>query len=156
MSAAASNEVDPYKDLVDLVIAGSKELRWEEQPDGRNKLVESNNFESLYYITRSVASPVFAEFVYQLKVFESKIIESRNNMSVERSDIVEQLIRSRVDAFKRSIDSKSSESLRNGKINTANLIDKLLSRKTEKTVTLTGQGKQGFANVFMGKEAENT
>ena len=156
MSAVASNEVDPYKDLVDLIIAGSKELRWEKQANGEDKLVEVNNFESLYYITRSVASPIFAEFVYQLKIFESKMLESRYYMTSERAGVVETLIRGKADAFKRSIDSKSSESLRNGKINIANLIDKLLSRKTEKTVTLAGQGKQGFANVLWGKEAENT
>ena len=75
-------------------------------------------------------------------------------MSKPRAKVMAQQIMAIGASFRRSIDAKSSESLRD-KLNTqSTLIDKLNRTKSERAITFKGEMKRSLKDAFLGKEAE--
>ena len=110
--------------------------------------------ESLYWSTRSVNSVTLGRFVYELKQLEALAFEAINHMSIKRASIIqEQLIRL-VDSYKKSIDSKASESKRDGRNSRLTLIDKLSKNKQERVYTVNDEMKKSFFSGIMGNDVE--
>ena len=75
-------------------------------------------------------------------------------MSKPRAVVMTQQIMAIGASFRRSMDAKSSESLRD-KLNTqSTLIDKLNRTKSERAITLKGEMKKSFMDGMLGREGQ--
>lgn len=110
--------------------------------------------ESLYWATRSVNSNTFGRFVYELKNLETLAFEAVNHMTLKRATVFREQILRLVDAYKKSIDGKSSESIRDKHNSQLTLIDKLSKNKQERVITMPDELKRSFMSGLMGKEAQ--
>ena len=140
------------KDLIDLITESAQ--RVEETPDADGKLVKvlTTDPETIYWKTQIVNSPNFARFVYELKNLEGLGKQAKNHMSFERAAILEKQIAIVVEAYKYSIDAKSSETQRDKRNTQSNLIDRLNRVKIEKSFTARGDAHKSIWQSFTGSE----
>lgn len=110
--------------------------------------------ESLYWSTRSINSNTFGRFVYELKNLESLAFDAANHMSINRAKVFTSQMLRLIDAYKKSVDGKASESIRDKQNSQLTLIDKLSKNKQEKVFTMKDELKRSFLDGIMGKEAD--
>lgn len=146
-------ERDNYKDVVDLLITGSKDAEWVQTDAGIIKQ-DSIDYDSIYWSTRNINSNKFGRFVQKLKVLEGLSKEAIYNMESSRSNVLVSQINNIVSAYKRSIDAKNSETVIDKNHAQSNLLDKLLHRKSEKTLNIKDQTKKGLGSAFLARETE--
>ena len=146
-------ERDNYKDVVDLLITGSKDAEWVQTKEGVIRQ-DSIDYDSIYWSTRNINSNKFGRFVQKLKVLEGLAKEAVYNMERTRSDVLVSQINHVVSAYKRSIDAKNSETVIDKSHAQSNLLDKLLHRKSEKTLNIKDQTKKGLGSAFLARETE--
>ena len=146
-------ERDNYKDVVDLLVTGSKGTEWVQTPQGVVRQ-ESIEYDSIYWSTRNINSNKFGRFVQKLKVLEGLANEAIYNMEVARSNVLVSQIKNIVSSYKRSIDAKNSETVIDKNHAQSNLLDKLLHRKSEKTLNIKDQTKKGLGSAFLARESE--
>ena len=146
-------ERDNYKDVVDLLVTGSKGTEWVQTPEGVVRQ-ESIEYDSIYWSTRNINSNKFGRFVQKLKVLEGLANEAVYNMEVARSNVLVSQIKNIVSSYKRSIDAKNSETVIDKNHAQSNLLDKLLHRKSEKTLNIKDQTKKGLGSAFLARESE--
>lgn len=150
-----SYEQNMHRDVIDLVLAGAKEMRTVAMDDGQLQNVEMPDAEVIYYMTRNVNAPSFSNFVFQIKMLQSLAEQAPYAMSKPRADVIVTQINSFISAFKRAIDAKSSETMRTEKDKQATLIDKIVHHKEEKTLNLVDKSKgKGIAQMFGGGQQE--
>ncbi len=140
-------------DIIDLINTAAHHLEQVER-DGKTQSELVLDPESLYWSTRSVNSDTFGRFVYELKNLESLSYEAINHMSPERASVFSGQILRLVDAYKKSIDGKASESRRDSKNSQLTLIDKLSKNKQERVYTVKGDAKKSFLNGLMGRDGD--
>lgn len=109
--------------------------------------------ESLYWATRSVNSNTFGRFVYELKNLETLAFEAVNHMTLKRATVFRDQILRLVDAYKKSIDGKASESIRDKHNSQLTLIDKLSKNKQERVITMPEELKKTFLEGFGARES---
>ena len=146
-------ERDNYKDVVDLLVTGSKGTEWVQTPQGVVRQ-ESIEYDSIYWSTRNINSNKFGRFVQKLKVLEGLANEAIYNMEVARSNVLVSQIKNIVSSYKRSIDAKNSETVIDKNHAQSNLLDKLLHRQSEKTLNIKDQTKKGLGSAFLARESE--
>lgn len=112
--------------------------------------------ESLYWATRSINSNTFGRFVYELKNLEALAYEAENHMSPNRAKVYKEQILRLVNSYKKSIDGKASESIRDKQNSQLTLIDKLSKNKQERVYTMKDEMKRSFLDGIMGKEADQS
>lgn len=110
--------------------------------------------ETIYWATRSVNANTFGRFVYELKTLESLAFEAHNHMMPNRAKAFREQILRLVDAYKKSVDGKASETIRDKHNSQLNLIDKLSKNKQERVITMPGELKNSFLSGLLGKEAD--
>jgi hypothetical protein len=139
--------------VIDLISTAAHHME-EVETDGVKQKILVLDPESLYWATRSVNSNTFGRFVYELKNLESLAFEAVNHMTLKRAAIFREQILRLVEAYKKSIDGKASESIRDKHNSQLTLIDKLSRNKQERVITLPDELKQGFLSGFVGKESQ--
>ena len=123
-------------------------------PDGTIEKQLVTDPEIAWWKTNLVNSPTFGRFAFELKSFEGLSEQCYNNMSKPRAKVMAQQIMAIGASFRRSIDAKSSESLRD-KLNTqSTLIDKLNRTKSERAITLKGELKKSVMDGMLGREGQ--
>ena len=140
-------------DIIDLINTAAHHMEQVER-DGVTQPELVLDPESLYWSTRSVNSDTFGRFVYELKNLESLAYEAKNHMSPERASSFSGQIFRLVNAYKKSIDGKASESRRDSKNSQLTLIDKLSKNKQERVYTVHGDAKKSFLDGILGKDGE--
>lgn len=143
-----------HNDLIDILIEAAQKVEEVDQPDGSKQKQMVADPEILWWKTNIVNSPHFGRFAYELKGFEHLAEQCYNNMSNPRAAVMAQQILAIASSFRRSIDAKSSESLRDKQNTQSTLIDKINRNKIEKAFTLKGEAKRTFKDALLGKEAE--
>ena len=146
-------ERDNYKDVVDLLITGSKDSRWVQTDEGIVKK-DVIDYDSIYWSTRNINSNRFGRFVQKLKILEGLANEAIYNMERDRANVLVSQITNIVSSYKRSIDAKNSETIIDKHNKQSNLLDKLLHRKSEKTLNIQDQTKKGLGAAFLARESE--
>ena len=140
--------------VIDLISTAAHHMEDVETDGVRQKQLVLDP-ESIYWSTRSVNSNTFGRFVYELKNLESLAYEASNHMSTKRAKVFfDQIIRL-VESYKKSVDGKASESIRDKQNSQLTLIDKLSKNKQERVYTMKDEMKRSFMDGILGKEADN-
>lgn len=143
-----------HNDLIDIMIEASQNVKDIQDANGVYHQELQLDPEVLWWKTHIVNSPVFARFAVQLKRFEQLAQQVYSHMSQERANEYSRQIIAEGLNFRRSIDAKSSESLRNAQNTQSNLIDKINRNKVERAITLKGDAKNTFLGGMMGQKAQ--
>lgn len=141
-------------DLIDIIIQSSQKTVDVVQEDGsvtKEQIVDS---EIMWWKTLSVAANTLGRCAFELKEWERNALSASVNMCGERAENIGHEIMEVGSSFRRSIDSKSSESLRDTRNSCSTLIDKINKNKIERVHTFKGEMKKSMMDVFLGKEAE--
>ncbi len=142
------------QDLVGILIEGSQDVNVGVGENGEEIKTLQLDPEKLYWSTRLINSDRFGRFVLILKRLEQKAFEAKNNMSLPRAVNLAEGILASVKAYKYSIDAKSSETLRDKNNSQSSLLHLLGKNKSEKKITIAGQGKKTFMNGLIGQSGE--
>lgn len=140
-------------DVIDLISTAAHHMELVEK-DGVMVKELVLDPESLYWATRSVNSTTLGRFVFELKLLESLAFECVNHMSFNRARVLREQLLRLIDGFKKSIDSKASESKRDDRNSQLTLIDKLSKNKQEKVYTIEGDMKKSFLSGLMGDDID--
>lgn len=143
-----------YNDLIDIIIQSSQKTVDTLQKDGSVTKEQVIDPEIIWWKTLSVASPTLGRCAFELKEWERSALSASVNMPEERAQNIGQEIMEVGASFRRSIDSKSSESLKDSRNSQSTLIDKINKNKIEKVHTFRGDMKKSVMDVFLGREAE--
>jgi hypothetical protein len=143
-----------HNDLIDIIIEGSQRIEEIENEEGHKVKSLVLDPETIYWKTHIVNSPTLARFVFVLKEFERLSQRCFDNMCRGRALGYSASILDIVKNFRYSVDSKSSESLRDKHNTQSTLIDKINKNKIEKAYTLSGDAKKSFADGLFGREEE--
>ena len=148
------NPQELHKDILDFILAGTKTPQTIQGQNGL-EIVEVIDPEIAYWMTRSVNASTFARFVYKLKLLEGMAEQTAYNMSIPRAEALTKEIMTQVNAYKRSIDSKSSESILDRQNRQSNFIDKFVNARSERVYTVRGNVKSGIGAALLGNDVEN-
>lgn len=138
-------------DVIDLISTAAHHMEMVEE-DGKWKKGLVLDPESLYWSTRSVNSTTLARFVYELKQLEALAYETANHMAPQRAQVLKEQILRLYDSYKKSIDSKASESKRDDHNSQLTLIDKLSRNKQERIVSLKEDAKKSLFSGMFGSD----
>lgn len=141
-------------DLIDIIIQSSQRTVDTIQEDGSVTKEQVVDSEIMWWKTLSVASNTLGRCAFELKEWERNAFSSSVNMCGERAENIGHEIMEVGLSFRRSIDSKSSESTRDARNSCSTLIDKINKNKIERVHTFKGEMKKSMMDVFLGKEAE--
>lgn len=143
-----------YNDLIDIVIQSSQKTVDVTQKDGSITKEQVIDEEIVWWKTLSVASVTLGRCAFELKEWERNAFSASVNMTDERAQNIGHEIMEIGASFRRSIDSKSSESMRDKRNSQSTLIDKINKNKVEKVHTFKGDMSKSMIDVFLGREAE--
>lgn len=152
MQSMIPDSQKPHNDLIDILIDAcqiSIDVRLEDGSFEKHQILDP---ETVWWKTHLINSPTFSRFAYELKSFESHAFQCKNNMSPQRAEVMERQILEVVANYKRSVDAKSSESLRDKHNTQSTLIDKINRGKIERAVTLKGEAKASMLDSMLGKD----
>lgn len=144
-----------YNDLIDIIIQSAKKKIDVEQPDGTILKESIVDEEVIWWKTGSINSNTFARFAFELKEFERMAVEASTHMVIERARVFSQQVTDIGISYRRSIDAKSSENLRDKNNSQSTLIDKINRNKIEKVFTQHGNMKKSVWDGIMGREVQN-
>ena len=142
------------EDLVDLLTTSFSKKITIENPEGKAESVLEIDTKRAWWQLHSVSSNTLGRFAVELENFERKAIQAKRHMSKERAEDFAENILGIVDAYRSSVDAKSSEALsdKNNAIQT--LIDKVKSNKIERRYVMKDEMKKGMLDGLLGRDRE--
>lgn len=143
-----------HNDLIDILIESAQKVEEVDQPDGTKMKQLVLDPEIIWWKTGIVNSPSFGRFAFELKEFERLGVKCFDNMHKDRARTMAHEILDIGMSFRRSIDAKSSESLRDKHNTQSTLIDKINRNKIEKAYTIKGEKKRALSDAILGREGE--
>lgn len=153
MSALPETQKE-VNDLIDVIIKASHNVEEVRQEDGSMAKQLVMDPESIWWKTGLINSPTFGRFAYILKEWERQATDALDNMYIDRAIEIGRDILDIGKSFRRSIDAKSSESLRDKYNTQATLIDKLIRKRVEKAYTVKGAAKRSMIDGIIGRDQE--
>ena len=144
-----------YNDLIDVVIQSAQKQIPVKQEDGSIENQHITDEEILWWKTNEVNSNSFARFAFELKEWERMASECFNHMTDGRARKLSEEILLVSESFRRSIDAKSSESIRDKYNAKSTLIDKLGRNRVEKVYSLKQDTKKGLLDGLLGKKQQD-
>ena len=143
-----------YNDLIDIIVEAAKQIRQKREVDGTFTDYTVVDSEIVWWKTGSINSPSFSRMALELKEWERQSEECYQNMTKARADMYASIITKIGQSYRRSIDAKSSENMRD-KINSqSTLIDKINRNKVEKVYTAKGEMKKSVLDGILGRDAQ--
>ena len=141
-------------DLVDLLTTSFQKVIMIENPEGKMEKQLELDTKRAWWQLHSVAANTLGRFALELENFERKAIQSKRHMSKERAEDFSENIMGIVDAYRSTVDAKSSEALsdKNNAIQT--LIDKIKSNKIERRYVMKDELKKGMLDGLLGRDRE--
>lgn len=140
-------------DIIDLLDDGFQDVEIVEN-EGRIEKHLVLNTKRVWWNTRLVNSPTFGRMALELEMLQNKANQCLSNMSEPRASEMKQQIIDIVNAYRYSIDAKSSESRRDKNNTQSTLIDRLLHYRIEKQYTMKDETKKSLLSGFAGKDED--
>jgi hypothetical protein len=144
-----------HSGVIDFLTDACKVLKEVEGIDGKTTLQLVLDTERTYWKTHNVASNRFGRSVLELKQYENCAIQAYNHMSAPRAAVLAKQILKGVEAYKYSIDAKSSESQRDKNNASMTLVDKLNKNKSEHVYQMKGDMNRSLKDAILGRQAES-
>ena len=145
---------DKHNDLVDLIIQSSTKLVNVQNEDGTTYQEQQLDSDSLWWKTHSISSNTFGALAFELKEWERMSIQARENMCTDRSIQISQDILEMSQSYRRAIDAKSSESLRDKNSAQSVLLDKVGRNRVEQVYSMNDQVNKSLINSFLGRDKD--
>jgi len=143
-----------HTDLIDILIESSQTIEELEGPDGVKQKSLVLDPEILWWKTGIINSPTFGRFAFELKELERQAEECFDNMPRDRAYEMAKDVLEIGKSYRRSIDAKSSESLRDKNNTQSTLIDKINKNKIEKAYTIKGEHGKSLLAGIIGRDQE--
>jgi len=143
-----------HNDLIDILIEASQTIEEINTPDGKTEKQLLLNPEIIWWKTGIINAPTFGRFAFELKEWERQGPECFDNMYKDRAHEMSKDILAIGESYRRSIDAKSSESLRDKHNTQSTLIDKINKNKVEKAYTIKGEGRRSLMDGIIGRDQE--
>jgi hypothetical protein len=141
---------ETFADVVDLLGMAAKKTVFVEDDDGRIVEKEKVDRKTIYYGTRIINTSHLGEAVVMFERLEQKAYEAKNYMSPKRAKITEALLLAMCDQYRYGLDSKSSESQRDGKNNQATMMHLLRKQTIEREFTTHDEKTKKLLSGFLG------
>lgn len=140
-------------DLIDLLTeAAQLVIETEENGVKRKEMVPDN--ESLWMQTKMVNSPTFARYILKLRELYDLAANAKDNMCAERAKIISDQILAKYKSHKYSIDSKSSETLRDIHNSQPSLNHLIVKQHTDRSITMKEEAGRALGDMIMGREKQ--
>lgn len=141
-------------DVFDFLADGMHERKEQVNADGILESINVFNPKIAWYQSHIINQP-FGRMALYMESLENLALMCHDNMYAARAEPMKRDLLLWLDANKRSVDAKSSETWRDKNTVQSAMIHLLSRNKTEKTLTLHGDKKKGIAQAFgFGKEEE--
>lgn len=125
-----------------------------ETPEGKFEKQLELDTKRAWWQLHSVSSNTLGRFAFELENFERKASQAKRHMSKERAEDFAENIMGIVDAYRSTVDAKSSESLSDKNNAIATLIDKIKSNKQERRYVMKDEIKKSIFSGILGRDAE--
>lgn len=141
-------------DLIDLLTTSFQKIVVVEGEDGKPLKQLELETKRAWWQLHNVAANTLGRFALELENFERKAHQAKYHMSRERAEDFSENIMGIVDAYRSSVDAKSSESIsdKNNAIQT--LIDKVKSNRVERRYIVKDEVKKGIMSGILGRDQE--
>lgn len=140
-------------DLIDLLTEAAQLVVETEENGVKKKEIIPDN-ESLWMQTKMVNSPTFARYILKLRELYDLAANAKDNMCAERAKVISDQILAKYKSHKYSIDSKSSETLRDAHNSQSSLNHIILRQHQERSITIKEQAKSSLGDSIMGREKQ--
>lgn len=144
-----------HNDTVDIVFQSVQKTKESIDDDGKIQYIQVMDDLALWCKTLSVASNKLSQVVYEMMEFMRVGLSAEKYMSGPRAAVWRETTLGIVESIKKSLDSKSSESIRNKDNSQGTLIDKINKNSVEKIYTMKDNKKTGIFDSILHKEAED-
>jgi hypothetical protein len=151
---SARDTPEKHNDLVDLIIQSATKSVDVKNEDGTIFRERQMDDDILWWKTHSISTNTFGAVAFELKEWERMSLNASASMCPIRADQVSHDIMEISQSFRRAIDAKSSESLRNKNNSQSVLIDKVGRNRVEKVYTMKDQMSKSLFNSFLGRDKE--
>ena len=140
-------------DLIDLLTEAAQLVIETDENGVKKKEIIPDN-ESLWMQTKMVNSPTFARYILKLRDLYDLAANAKDNMCAERAKVISDQILAKYKSHKYSIDSKSSETLRDAHNTQPSLNHLVVKQHTDRSITTTGEVGRSIGDMLMGKEKQ--
>ena len=148
------NNQDNPTNLIDLLTEAAQIVIESSDENGRAKKEIIPDTESLWMQTKMVNSPTFARYILKLRNLYDLAENAKDNMCAERAETIKAQILAQYKSHKYSIDSKSSETLRDAHNSQSSLNHILLRQHQERSITVKDLAKSGLSDAILGKKKQ--
>jgi hypothetical protein len=150
------NEQPIAKDLLDVILQASQKMVEVDNPDGSGSKLRQPEIDSeiIWWKTLMVNANTLGRFAFKLKEFERLAFEAFQNMSADRARDFAHTVIDIGSSYRRSIDAKSSESMRDKDNSQSTMVDKINRSQVEKIYTAKGQVARGVLESFIHKDKD--
>jgi hypothetical protein len=145
---------EKHNDLIDLIIQSATKTVNVKGDDGTIFQEQQMDSDSLWWKTHFISANTFGAVAFELKKWKRMALQSHENMGEERADQISSDIMEISQSFRRAIDAKSSESLRDKNNSQSVLIDKVGRNRVEKVYTMKDQVNKSPINSLLGRDRE--
>lgn len=140
-------------DLIDLLTEAAQ-MVIETEENGIKKKEIIPDTESLWMQTKMVNSPFFARYILKLRDLYDLAANAKDNMCAERANVISDQILAKYKSHKYSIDSKSSETLRDAHNTQPSLNHLVVKQHTDRSITMKEEAGRSVGDMLMGREKQ--
>ena len=145
---------EKHNDLIDLIIQSATKTVNVKGEDGTIYQEQQMDSDSLWWKTHSISANTFGAVAFELKEWERMALQAHENMCEDRANQISHDIMEISQSFRRAIDAKSSESLRDKNNSQSVLIDKVGRNRVEKVYTMKDQVNKSLLSGFLGRDKD--
>ncbi len=143
-----------HNDTVDIVFQSVQKTSYVVNEEGNTVSTQVMDDLALWFKTLTVSSNKLGQLAFEMMEFLRNGACARTNMCIERSTQWENECAEVFESVKKSLDAKSSESIRNHDNSQSTLIDKINRNSVEKIYTMKDIAKKSLWSSILGKEKD--
>lgn len=143
-----------HNDTVDIVFQSVQKTIDQADADGNITKIQVMDDLSLWCKTLMVGSNTLGQTIFEMMEFMRNGFLAYTNMPKERAELWVGEVQEIVESVKKTLDSKSSESIRNKENSQSTLIDKINKNSVEKIYTMKETAKKSLWDSIIGKEKD--
>ena len=145
-----------HRDITAILKDGMQKKQEITREDGSKEIVMIIDEKSAWWKTHHVASPRFGRLATVLEHFEGLADDCKYNMNFEWAQVLSGQIMAIADHYRKGIDAKSSETMKDARSSQTSLVDKYLRNKQERVYNLQGDAKKSIFQGLFGKEDDGS
>lgn len=143
---------EKHQNIVAMLRDACSEVKVIQHTDGSIEHQLVMNTKKIWYKTHIINSPHFGRYSFYRETLGEMASQAKFHMSLERAAVVETQLNARGSSYDYSIDSKSSESVRDKNNIQPTMVDRLNRNLTEKRYSVKEETKKGIMDGILGRD----